>query len=248
MTDAAPSHHPSFIVNTQTPPADPPLEVYHLSHDLRGPLNAVLGFCELLLEEIEGPINDIQRADLTAIYQSAQNLLTLISNMVDLSKLEADRILFDFGPVGLARLVEEIVSVDEGVVQPEQSLELVVLISPTLPSIRGDRDRVKQMIRNLLRFVTKLKPEGQIKLTARAESDVVTLRVELDDNGNLSPAELAELFDLRVKVDSSGRSELGRGGLGLPLARFLAEKHQGRAWAESQNDNKLALCLSLPIM
>jgi signal transduction histidine kinase len=247
MSEAASSHpNSSFMVNTQVGPSRLPLEVYHLSHDLRGPLNAVLGFCELMLEEIEGPINDIQRADLTAIYHSALNLLTLISNMVDLSKLEANRLTCDFAPVEIKPVIDEIVADDLGPIKSEQPPQIVAYLPPTLPPIWADRERVRQMLKGLLRFAAKHQQEGDIHLTALREEGMVTFRVDIVAV-HFSPEEVEDLFNLAVHIDSAGRSELGRGGLDLPLARFLAEKHQGRAWARRQKNGRLGLYISLPI-
>src|SRR6185503_13419133 len=121
MTEATPASHHSFALQKKVAdPSQQPLEVYHLSHDLRGPLNSILGFAELLLEGIEGPLNETQQADMTAIYQSAQNLLYLINTLVDLSKLEANHLIFDFKSVDLNQIIEGMVTSDFGAVKPEQ--------------------------------------------------------------------------------------------------------------------------------
>jgi signal transduction histidine kinase len=244
MTDAAPESQHLLALQKHAPdPSRPPLEVYHLSHDLRGPLNSILGFAELLLEEIEGPLNEIQQADITAIYQSARNLLHLINTVVDLSKLEASRINFDFKSVDLKEVIEA-VTPDFVAAKPEP-LEFVVNLPSTLPAIWADRDRTQQLLKSLLKFAFEFTKKRLITLTAQSTPENVTLRLEIDQAG-LSPAEIAELFDLIVHVDTTGRSHLGRGGLDLPLVRHLAEKQQGRAWAESQN-SALLICLALPI-
>jgi signal transduction histidine kinase len=246
MTDPIPSQAASFIINSQVPLAQPPLEVYHLSHDLRGPLNAVLGFCELLLEEIEGPINDTQRADLTAIYQSAQNLLVLINNMVDLSKLEANRLTFDLAPVEIKVIIDEVVSADRGITLTDRPTQVVVYLPSSLPRLWADRERVRQMVKTLLHFAAKQQKAGEIHLTALAEEKMVTFRVDVPKT-NLSAVEIEALFDLAVHIDTAGRSKLGRGGLDLPLVRFLAQRQQGQAWAKPQKNGSLGLYLSLPI-
>jgi signal transduction histidine kinase len=99
------------VVVQQNPDSEP-FEVYHLSHDLRGPLNSILGFTELLLEEIEGPLTDIQKEDILAINQSAQNLLHLINTMVDLSKFDAGRMEFNLGEVALDQVVNTVLASD----------------------------------------------------------------------------------------------------------------------------------------
>jgi signal transduction histidine kinase len=102
------------------------------------------------------------------------------------------------------------------------------------------------MIKALLRFAFKLKRKGQVILTA-APSDNQAVTLQMDIEGVKLPlAELEEIFELIVKVDPSGRSELGPGGLDLPLARYLAEKQQGRVRAEIWGDRGLTLYLSLP--
>jgi signal transduction histidine kinase len=205
----------------------------------------MLGFCELLLEGIEGPLSEMQQTDISAIYQSAQNLLDLVNTMVDLSKLEANRLNLNFWAVNLDKVIESIVDAGFGTLKPEQ-IEIVINLAPALPPIWADRDRVEQMIKALLRFSFKLKRKGQITLTA-APSDNQAVTLQLDIEGvELPQAELEELFELIVKVDASGRSELGPGGLDLPLVRYLAEKQQGQVRAENGGNRDLILYLSLP--
>jgi signal transduction histidine kinase len=246
MTEAAPASHHSFALQKKVAdPSQQPLEVYHLSHDLRGPLNSILGFAELLSEGIEGPLNETQQADIAAIYQSAQNLLYLINTLVDLSKLEANHLIFDFKSVDLNQIIGSMVTSDFGAAKPEQ-VEVVANITQTIPPIWADRDRVEQMIKSLLRFAFKQKKKGQIILTAQGEANEVTLCMNLDEIA-LPQAQLEELFELMVKVSPTGLTELGRGGLDLPLARSLAEKQRGRIWAESKNSTQLTFYISLPI-
>jgi len=222
-----------------------PLEIHHLSHDLRGPLNSILGFAELLLEGIEGPLNDIQTEDINAIYQSAQNLLLLINNVVDISKLEAGQLNFDFGPVNLGKILRDVSIFEFGSIKPKQ-LEVIINHNPDLPWLWGDRNYIEQMLLDLLRFAFKIKRSGKITLTPRASAQRVTFQVTIP-NITMPTAVLDSLFELIVQVDAAGRSELGQGGLELPLVRRLAEGHQGRVWAEQSDTSGLNLYLELPI-
>lgn len=243
MTDAAPARHHALALQKQTGgPSRQPLEVYHLSHDLRGPLNSILGFAELLLEEIEGPLNETQQADISAIYQSAQNLLHLINTVVDLSKLEADRLTFDPKKIDLKGIIEAALP-NLTAAEPGQP-ELVNQVGPTLPSVWADRDRVAQMLKSLLKFAFKTTKKGPITLTAWTEATHVILRLEIAQVSS-PQAEETDLFDLTVNVDPNGRTALGRGGLELPLVRSLAEKQGGRVWVESHGD-VLSIYTSLP--
>jgi signal transduction histidine kinase len=236
-----------FVVSPKkSGPARQPLEVYHLSHDLRGPLNSILGFSELLLEGIEGPLTEYQEADISAIYQSAQNLLRQINNLVDLSKLEANRLKLDPGPVELKTVVHRILSADFGTDKSEP-VELVGMVPEDLPPILGDRERVEQMISSLARFAFKKVKAGQVMIVAARTGQTVTIQVSFGEEV-LPAEEIAELFELVVHVDSAGRSELGPGGLALPLTKGLAEKHQGELWVESNVNAGTTFYLKLPIL
>jgi signal transduction histidine kinase len=222
-----------------------PLEVHHLSHDLRGPLNSVLGFAELLLEGVEGPLNEHQEADITAIYHSAKNLLRLINTLVDLSKLEADRLKFEFGAVDLNQVIQNILNFDFGSNKPGQ-VKLVANLPEEGLLLRGDRDRVEQMIMSFVLFGFKRQRTGQTRLETAHSKQEGVVKVHLNSL-TLSQEQLDELFELVVHVDPAGRSELGVGGLELPLTRALAQKHHGRVWVESNQDSGTTFCLSLPV-
>ncbi len=245
MTEPASApHHSLALQKHPVDSAQPPLQVYHLSHDLRGPLNSILGFAELLLEEIEGPLNEIQKADIAAIYQSAQNLLHLIHTMVDLSKLNANLLTFDVSIVDLNDTVKAVLPVLSKA-RPER-IVLNLALPPDLPPLRADRVRLEQILRNLLRRAFKLSQEGSITLSAEPIGPEVILRLEIG-HVELLQGEIAGLFELDVKPHSSGRNEIGWGGLDLPLTRYLAEQQQGRVWAERYQDSGLIIFIALPL-
>lgn len=236
----------SFVVQKQevTSPRRP-LKVHHLSHDLRGPLNSILGFTELLKEGVEGPINEIQAEDLAAIYQSASNLLHLIDAVVDLSKLENDRLILTFEPVQLAPIINHIVASQQERFGPHQ-IEIVVSVPESLPPLWGDRHRVEQMMMNLVRFASSMKQERQINLSVDYDEKDMTIEVTAPEV--LIPSEqLAELFELIVEVNTDGRSKLGIGGLDLPLTYQLAKKQAGQMWVESHPGTGTTFYLKLPL-
>lgn len=242
QTSAAFAH--AFTIQ-KTDTSAQPLELYHLAHDLRGPLNSILGFGELLLEGLDGPLTETQQADIAAIYQSAQNLLSLINAVVDLSKLESERLTLDLGPVHLVKILQDLVSTDFGSAKPAE-VELMITPPATLPFVWGDRHRMEQILKTLLKFAFTLKKKGPISLTAHAQNQAVLIQLEVGD-ARLTDEEAGELFDLIVKVDPTGHTKLGRGGVHVPLIRRLIEKQQGRAWAEQNADNRLTFYLSLPL-
>lgn len=246
MAETNPEADRQFVISPKmSGPIRQPLEVYHLSHDLRGPLNSILGFSELLLEGIEGPLTEFQAADISAIHQSARNLLRQINDLVDLSKLEADRLKLDPGPVELKTVVHQILSTDFGTDKPE-AVELAGVAPEELPPILGDRERVEQMIASLVRFAFKKIKMGQVVITAVEAGQFVTIQVNFGQEA-LSPEEIAELFELAVHVDSAGRSELGPGGLALPLTKGLVEMHQGELAVQSVETEGTTFYLKLPV-
>jgi signal transduction histidine kinase len=226
-------------------PVRQPLEVYHLSHDLRGPLNSVLGFAELMLARIEGPITEHQEADLIAIRQSARNLLWLIDTVVDISKLEADRLKLEFGKVDFKHVVQEILEFDFGTIKPED-LEMASDLPAVLPPVWGVTDRVKQMVLSLVRFGFKMQRKGRLTIGAGVKDRMVIVRVTLD-RVILSGEQVADLCELVVHLHDAGRAELGPGGLEMPLVQRLARRHNGHVWVESEPDSGTTLYLSLPL-
>jgi signal transduction histidine kinase len=222
-----------------------PLKVHHLSHDLRGPLSSILGFTELLLEGIEGPLNEIQTEDVGAIRQSAKGLLQLVNNMVDLSKLENGQLNLTFEPVHLAEVIDQILDSDL-MTDATAQVELAVQVSASLPPLWGDPDRVVQMLFNLVRFACEQAAPGRVELGVEHDDRDAFIRIAAAGVAT-SEAELETVFDLAVDTDAAGRSKLGTGGLDLPLVRGLAQKHRGQVWAESQAEGGTIFCLKLPL-
>jgi len=246
MAEAKLKDGQSFVVQEQevSPPRQP-LKVHHLSHDLRGPLNSILGFAELLKEGIEGPINEIQAEDLAAIHQSARNLLHLIDAIVDLSKLENDGLILTFEPVQLTPIIEHLVA-SQNERSGSHQIDLVASLPESFPPLWADRYRVEQMALSLVRFASSLKQAGQININAYYDEKDVTIEIMVSDI-LLPPEQLEELFELIVKVNADGRSKLGIGGLDLPLAYQLAKKQAGQVWVESREEMGTTFYLRLPL-
>ena len=246
MAETESSTAKSFALQKQTlNPSRQPLQLYHLSHDLRGPLNSVLGFTELLLEGLEGPLNEVQIEDITAMRQSATALLALINTVVDLSRLETDRLVLAFKPVDLELAVARVL---ESVAASAKTLQikLVTDIPETMPSLWGDPDRTEQMILHVITFILKRKNGGQLCLSVHPDQKMATIKIGVDEVIT-SPEETEELFDLGVHVDSAGHSSLGKGGLTLPLAYGLAQKQQGKLWVENEEGVGTSFYLQLPL-
>lgn len=221
------------------------LAVHHLSHDLRGPLNSVLGFAELLLEGTEGPLNDTQQTDIRAMYTSAKKLLNLINTVVDLSKLEAGRLTPERERVKVADLFQNVLAADM-VDQKPAAVNLMLNFPPDIAPLAGDRNRLKQLFTALLKFIFDRIKIGTVAVFAHDDPQAVTIRLECGDL-RLPPDSRGLLFDPLVYTDAAGRSELGPGGLELPLAHRLAAAHGGHVWAETTPAGETTFFVKLPV-
>ncbi|RME71934.1 MAG: hypothetical protein D6784_14360 [Chloroflexi bacterium] len=217
------------------------LTVHHLAHDLRGPLNAILGFTELMLDGIEGPLNETQLADLQAIHTSARRLLDLVNAVVDLSKLEHNRLNIELQPTSIHSVLDKI----EQTRFHDEANRLEITLPENLPPAAADSLRLEWMVASLVQFGLEKTKTGQIRLTASSQGAEVIIRVTIPEVV-LSASQQAELFEPVAYIDTAGHTRLGPGGIELPLCRQLAEIQGGRLWFDQQA-NRLEFYLALPI-
>jgi two-component system sensor histidine kinase/response regulator len=137
-----------------------------ISHELRTPLNAIIGFSTVMLDELDGPITALQREDLKTINQNGRFLLHLINELLDLARIEAGKLELNFEPVDLQALISDIVETVQGLVRNKDVI-LRVSLPPKLPPIRGDADKIRQILLNLLSNAVKFTERGSITITAQ---------------------------------------------------------------------------------
>ena len=215
-----------------------------MSHELRTPLNAVLGFSGLLAEERYGPLNDRQRRYVSHIHTGGQHLLTLINDILDLSRIEAGRMELAIENVSVETVFGEVLSVMRPLAD-NKSQTLSQHAEPGL-SVRADLTRFKQVLMNLLGNGIKFTPEGgRIELTAnQADGEV---RVEVRDTGpGIPPEEQKRIFEAFYRLRESGKATEGT-GLGLAITQRLVELHGGQLCLESQPGQGSCFHFSLPV-
>ncbi|MDZ7704670.1 MAG: ATP-binding protein [Trueperaceae bacterium] len=205
-----------------------------MSHELRTPLTSILGFSEILTEEYFGPLNDKQVAYVRDIHDSGQHLLSLINDILDLSKIEAGKLELYPETIDLHHLAESALRV----VKERAHKQGIELTHCTLPASShpssADARNLRQMLFNYLSNAIKFTPEGgSIALHIEGTDDEV--RFEVVDTGvGIAPKDRHKLFKSFSQVDSSlTRSHMGT-GLGLSLVKQLAELHGGRVWVKSE--------------
>jgi len=214
-----------------------------MSHELRTPLNAVLGFSELLTDGRYGPLNERQRRYIQHIQEGGRHLLRLISDILDLSKIEAGRFELAVESVSVERAVAEVSSALEPLVQ-QKSQKLSWQVEPGL-GVRADATRFKQILMNLLGNAIKFTPEdGRIELLARLVDSEV--RVEVRDTGPGIPAEEQKrIFEAFYRLPQGDRLPEGT-GLGLAITKRLVELQGGGLNLESEPGRGSCFYFSLP--
>jgi signal transduction histidine kinase/DNA-binding response OmpR family regulator len=214
-----------------------------MSHELRTPLNAVLGFSDLLTEERYGPLNDRQRRYVTHIHNGGKHLLTLINDILDLSKIEAGRLQLAIESVVLKRAFAEVLDVMRPLA--DKKSQTLVHHSAGDLGVRADHTRLRQVLMNLLGNAIKFTPEGgTIELAAQELGDKV--RVEVRDSGPGIPVEEQQrIFQAFYRLRQSGKATEGT-GLGLAITQRLVELHGGELGIESQPSSGSCFYFTLP--
>ena len=191
-----------------------------MSHELRTPMNSIIGFTGILLQELAGPMNEEQRKQLGMVRGSAQHLLALINDVLDVSKIEAGQLEVRHETFDLRRSVEKVVDVVRPMAD-KKGLRLNVDVGPGIGKLASDPRRVEQVLLNLLNNAIKFTEKGDVTLTAVAADRVV--RISVADAGiGIKPEDVAKLFQPFVQIET-GLSRRHEGtGLGLVISRRLA--------------------------
>ena len=204
----------------------------NMSHELRTPLNSILGFADVILEELDGPLTDNMTTDLRLIQKNGQHLLHLINDVLDMAKIEAGRMNLNPERFILQELLEEVTSITSPLAS-EKSLSLFIdAESDSELAIFADRTRLRQVMLNLVNNAMKFTEKGKIRIHTERRADLAVITVK-DTGIGIPPGELETVFQEFMQVDTSTTRKVGGTGLGLPISRRLIEMHGGRLWAES---------------
>jgi len=229
--EAASRHKSEFLAN--------------MSHELRTPLNAIIGFSEILAEKMFGDINEKQTEYLHDILESGRHLLSLINDILDLSKVEAGRMELELSEFDLPSALENaLILVRERA--SRRGITLGSTIDSRLGTLCGDERKVKQVLLNLLSNALKFTPEGgRIDVGARLDDHVAEVSVA-DTGVGIAPADQEAVFEEFRQVGAANKKSEGT-GLGLALARKFIELHGGRIWVKSQVGVGSTFTFTLPL-
>jgi signal transduction histidine kinase/DNA-binding response OmpR family regulator len=216
-----------------------------MSHELRTPLNAIIGFSEVLTERMFGELNERQDEYLHDILSSGRHLLSLINDILDLSKVEAGRMDLELGQFSLREALENgLTMIRERA--GNHGIALGLDVDPAVDVVEADERKVKQVVFNLLSNAVKFTPDGgQVDVSTRIVDGVLTLAVR-DTGIGIAPEEQALVFEefRQVGVASSQKHE--GTGLGLALCKRFVELHGGRIWVESEPGVGSTFSFTLP--
>ena len=217
----------------------------NMSHEFRTPLNAIIGFTEVLQDQIPGPLNADQLEYLGDIHDGGQLLLRLINDVLDLSKVEAGRLELFYETFPIAQMVRETVTTLRGLVE-KKGLNIQLNLPPDLGLITADQIRFKQVLYNLLSNAVKFTDKGGITVSAMIEKQQLHLTVA-DTGIGIRTEDMDRIFIEFSQVDASHSRRHEGTGLGLALSKRLVEAHGGRIWVESTIGVGSTLHVVLPL-
>ena len=228
--EAASRHKSEFLAN--------------MSHELRTPLNAVIGFSEVLSERMFGDLNEKQDEYLKDIYSSGQHLLSLINDILDLSKIEAGRMELEVTDFDLPAAIDNaLILVRERA--NRRGITLGRAIDDRVGTVRGDERKVKQVLLNLLSNALKFTPEGG-RIDVRAAMSDGMAEISVADTGvGIAPEDQEAIFEEFRQVGTADKKVEGT-GLGLALSRKFIELHGGRIWVQSEPGKGSTFSFTLP--
>ncbi len=206
-----------------------------MSHELRTPLTSILGNLEILIDQLQGPLNEKQIKTLNTIEESANHLLLLINDILDVAKVEAGKVTLAWDEIPVKQLCEASMRLIR-LSADHKALKVSSHIDPEVRFISGDGRRLKQMLVNLLSNAVKFTPEGgTIGLEVQGNPSERQARFTIWDTGiGINEKQQRKLFKPFIQLDSKLSRQYRGTGLGLALVRRMAELHGGHVWLESK--------------
>lgn len=219
-----------------------------MSHELRTPLNSIIGFADVILQGIDGEVNEMALNDVRLIHNSGKHLLALINDVLDLAKIEAGKMELVREELNLDAIVDDVMASTSALVV-NKPVEMIKEVEDDLPDIYADETRFKQVLINLVSNASKFTEEGQVIIRARryAEDPDNFALISVIDTGIGIPAAMVEkVFDRFGQVESVKTRKVGGTGLGLPICKQLVEMHGGTISVTSEEDVGSTFYFTIP--
>ncbi len=217
-----------------------------MSHELRTPLNSIIGFSDLLKKKDFGGLNEIQEKYVDNIHLSGHNLLMIINDILDLSKIEAGKIDITIEKMSIVEVINISIAIVKDIAK-QNKIEIITEIEPGLDLIDADRNRIRQVLFNIMNNAIKYsKPEGTVTMTAKKEGDMAQISVS-DTGIGIKEEDIGRLFKEFEQIDRGPSRQYGGTGLGLVISKKLIELHGGRIWLKSKYGEGSTFYFTLPL-
>src|SRR6266702_590418 len=217
----------------------------NMSHELRTPMNAILGFTEMILDDVYGEVPAEVRSPLEDVQTCGRQLLRLINDVLDLSKIEAGRMELSLTDYSVHEVVET-ARTSLRSLAAEKGLEFTAEVEPDIPLAYGDGKRITQCLTNLVGNALKFTKEGTVAIRAQLDGDRVVYTVS-DTGIGIAVDQLDHIFGEFRQVDASISREFGGTGLGLSITKTFVELHGGRIWVESEPGRGSTFHFAIPL-
>ena len=218
----------------------------NMSHELRTPLNVIIGFSELMLDQVPGPVNKKQQQCLEDVLSSGRHLLGLIDHVLDLSKIESGRTELKLAEVSLPEVIESLKNTMLPILKPRRQ-SLNIRIAADLPAVSADKAKLRQVFFNLLSNSSRFTPEGG-RIEIQAVSNGTHCQVSVTDNGiGIKKEDQERIFEPFCQLDNAPTRGGGGTGLGLVVVKQIVERHGGRIWLESEYGKGSRFSFTLPL-
>lgn len=221
-----------------------------VTHELRTPLNLVINNMDFMRVGVFGEVNDEQQERLDQTIRSAEHLLYLINDLLDVSKIEAGEMQLFMQPTDLTPVLEDALDSATAYMGEKTDVRLTQHIPDHLPQVEMDARRIRQVLTNLLTNAVKFTPAGEVTFAVSEYDDagVPSLRFSVQDTGiGIPPDEIERIFEVFERSDRAKQMGIEGTGLGLAISRYLVQAHGGRLWAESETGKGSTFFFVMPL-
>ncbi len=220
-----------------------------MSHELRTPLNSVIGYTQLILDGVDGPITEEQREDLKRIEKNGKHLLQLINDILDLSKIEAGKMELNIEKLSLKEVVDSVIPIIQPLILTK-GLTISIRLDKDV-TILADKQRLSQILINLITNSVKFTEKGYIEIGYTLREDMINkkwVEIYVKDTGiGISKENQKLIFEAFKQVDDKNTKKPKGTGLGLSITKRLVEMHGGSIWVESELNKGTTVYFTMPV-
>jgi len=219
-----------------------------VSHDLRSPLQCITGYSRFIMDGVSGPVNEKQVRQLGIVLKSAAQLGSLVNTILDISKLEAEKLTLNLNPADIKQIATDVHNMLT-VLAAKYELSLLLDVTEGLPQARVDAEQIQRVMTNLVTNALTLTPSGGSVTLRVAQDGPSALRVSVADTGpGIPPDKIRSMFTKFFQVEETKKAARKRGtGLGLTICKLLVEAHGGRIWVESEWQKGATFMFTIPL-